>query len=242
MPKFQNREEYEKWKSEKIKNTEKKVAEEIKQDGIETNTEKTQETKEPFAVKKRFSFKKAVTATIFIITSIYLYTSYYQPKKVAEDYLKAIRLYDYKKIFELSSTELLTAYDTKGILINLIDWKFIDKEKISTEKVYLDLSEKAFEEDIKTWLEIYKVDSVNNLPDFDRDRLKSYDVWRAHEIEDYKPLEEGGKYYYYKDVDRVECLVDITNTNKLGMVLKHKYILAVEKEHGKWRVSRFDVR
>lgn len=125
----------------------------------------------------------------------------------------------------------------------MIDWKFIDKKKISKEKKELDLSEEVFNKWIKSMLELEKKDSVDDLlllklikTEF---KGSNYEAWRSNEIKYNKAFEEDGKYYYYQKINRVEYLVDITCTNKLGMTLKNKYIIVVEKESDKWKIKDF---
>lgn len=47
-----------------------------------------------------------LSAILFLSSSIYLYSYVNQPKKIAEEYLKATRLHDYEKIVKLSSIGL----------------------------------------------------------------------------------------------------------------------------------------
>lgn len=199
----------------------------------------------------RLSVKKAVlilSALLLFSLLIYLYYYISKPKQIAEEFLKTTRLHNYEKLFSLSSIDLLKSYRTEGILINLIDWKFIDKKRITKEKRELDLSEKAFDDWIKWELEHQKAASVDDLVLLKLMKLLSkeadnYKAWRSDNIRTKKAFQEGEKYYYYEDVNRVEYLLDIKCTNKLGMELKNKYILVVEKDYdGKWKVARFHER
>ena len=180
---------------------------------------------------------------LFSAASIYLFRNINLPKKIATEYLKAIQMHNDKKLTKLSSPENLRELYKKGELINLMDWKFINKKKIKKEKLRLDLSERAFKEWLKrirgaetghTIIEIYK-------SKYETDNY--YEAWRLGQIEDKKAFKEEGNFYYYKPINRVEYLLDITCTNKLGMRLKHKYILVLEKDYlGKWKVIKFNER
>ena len=84
MPNFRNKEEYEKWKTERLKNIPEKVKE-LK--NSENDVPPVQEDKKKF----RYSLKKVLSVSVLFIIVFgslsYLYDIfYYQPKKVAIDF------------------------------------------------------------------------------------------------------------------------------------------------------------
>ncbi len=246
MPKFQNREEYERWKSEKLKNKEgnKSVDKEQITNAVENQENQTTKKVQPFRLSKKWII--VVIAILVSFTSIaiflYLYIYDYKPRSIAEKYLKVVQLHDFEKIMDISLRKARSDALSDGILINLIDWKFIDSQKITNRKEKLGLSEEAFERDVKSVLDLYKADSVKNLPDHRKDQFKDYEAWKSYYIRIVEAFKENGNYYFYYDIPQIEYLLDITATNKLGMELKKKYILRVEKQDDGWKVVKFDER
>jgi len=229
MAKFQSYEEYEKWKEGKIK----------------SNQKSTAITEQPWQIspcrpqrKKKFWYiaLSSLAVVIIIFAAYNFYENHYTPKKIAEGYLKAIQLHDYENMSKLSSGV------RSNVLINLISWNFVDSKKISSIKKPLDISESQYNELLKLALEAYNVTSADALPlESLREYLKSYNSWRTQQLETFKPIEEGGSYYYYSR-PALEYLLDITASNKLGIELKKKYILRVEKNFTGWKITKFDER
>lgn len=208
---------------------------------IENQQNPTKEGAKPTRLSKKWIVVIVLVSFASIAIFSYLYIDKYRPKSIAEEYLKAVQLHDIKKLVSISSTPSVS--DT--LLINLINWKFIDAKKISKTKERLDLSEESFKDEVKDFLRLNKKDSVEDLPDFLKDfknRLKNYDAWRTDEIKTHKAFEENGNYYYYTDIPQIEYLLDITATNRLGMELRKKYILLVAKESDGWKVKEFRER
>jgi len=243
MAKFQNREEYEKWKEEKTKPKQDPSA---ITEQVDSQAEKGEEDKSPSkppSIKKSwYTTVGSFTAAILIIVATYnFYEHHYKPKKVAEAYLKAVQLHDYKRLFELSSGAAFKGV-LDGVLINLIGWNFVDEKKISNMKKPLDVSEETYNKNLALYLEISKVTSADALPyDWLKEEYKSYDLWRSKQLQRFEPIEEAGRYYYFSDEPAFEYLLDITATNKLGTELKKKYILLVEKTTD-WEVTKFEER
>lgn len=246
MPEFKSKEEYEKWKIEKQKEQQQKISidttKEVKQS--DTMNNKSPHAGEKSSKKRVFVF--LAVGLILLVPAIILswyYISSYQPKRVADEYLKAIQLHDISKI------EKLSGISKDSILINLLDWKFIDKKRIPSRKVNLDLSEEAWRKEVQLALTAFQESSVDflPLPDLIKAESKDYGVWFDNRLRIYKPFKEDGNYYYIES-PKVEYQLDITATNKLGAELKKKYILVVDRWGGKWhfggewKVIKFEER
>jgi hypothetical protein len=196
--------------------------------------------------------------SVFLFLGFCSSSPFDKPKRIAEEYLKAIQIQDYPKILALSEMQLVGSYVDKGILINLVDWKFIHQKKISSELKELDLSREAFDNLCKTIIFADKVKSINDskifkqvlemgrmvgelYPEINTD--DDYGAWRAFTIHAKEAFRKDDGYYYYDKTQKVEYLLDITCTNKLGMQLKKKYMLVVQKDDkGEWKVIEFAER
>lgn len=239
MAKFQNREEYEKWKKEKEKAKQEPIAITEQPRNQADKGEEVKSPPKPLQKKKPWYivFGSLVAVFIIIAATYNFYKYNYKPKKVAEAYLKAVQLHDYETI----KREYMVG--SSDVLINLISWSFIDTKKIFNIKKPLDLSEEEYYRDLKYYLALYNVNSSEDLPyeSFKQD-YKSYDTWRSGRIKTFDPFKEDGNYYYIAS-PKVEYLLDITATNKLGAELKKKYILGVTMWSGnEWSVSKFEER
>ena len=200
--------------------------------------------KEPREKKRWTKGRKVATLLVsFIVIAgflIYLYYYYnysYQPHKIAEEYLKAVQLHDYATIKKISSIS------EDSILINLIDWQFVHKNNIPSEKTKIDLSEDAWRKEVELALTAFQVSSVSFLPfpDLILNGYKDYNVWFDNRLKLYKAFNEGENYFYIKS-PIVEYLLDITATNKLGTELRKKYILLLNKGDAGWIVIEFKER
>lgn len=243
MPKFKSREEYERWKSEKLENKgEYKSANAEKLENNITNETDMIGGKTPQYQFSMIFSKKGIIILILMVISLlvpFWYSKHYQPRKVAEEYLKAIQRQDIDKMHKIG---FLAAVKSKGILINLLNWNFIDEKRTDHRKEMLDLSKEEYERSLKQELEIHKVDSVDKLPhEYLKEEYKSYETWRSSQIKTFNAFEENNVFYYYDNTPQVEFLLDIAFTNKLGMELKKKYILIVKK-YERWEVIEFTDR
>lgn len=239
MARFQNRAEYEKWKEEKTKPKQEPIAITEEPNSQAEKEEEAKSPSKPLPKKKSWyiifgSLAAVVIIEAIVVASFNFYEYHYKPKKVAEAYLKAIQLHDYEGLVKLSSG---AGYD---VLINLIGWSFVDEKKIAHMKNLLDVSEETYNKNLALYLDIYKVTSAD-AHDSLKEEYKSYDSWRSRQLQIFKPIEEAGSYYYFSDEPALEYLLDITVTNKLGMELKKKYILLVEKLTD-WKVTKFEER
>jgi hypothetical protein len=243
---FKNREEYERWKKEKQKGNQITATPDMKEG--EKTADNRPENSRPAKKGSKKGLLIFLAVILFILVALvpsyWYFNSYYQPKQVAEEYLKATQLHDFTKIKKLS------ALSEDSILINLIDWKFINRTSIPAEKKRLDLSNEAWQKDVALALTAFQETSVDSLPlpDLLKAEYKDYDVWFEHRLKTYKPVKEEDGNYYYNETPKIEYLIDLTATNKLGTELKKKYILVVDRWGGTWsltgdwRVIKFEER
>lgn len=248
MPEFKSKGEYEKWKSEKLKS----LSDKEKQLKDTEGNISVQKNNKNAIGKNKIKWVAIISIlSIIILGSLsyfYNYYSYsYQPRKIAEEYLKAIQLHDLEKIGKLCLSK-------DSILINLLDWKFVHKKSIP-KKAKLDLSEEAWKKEIELQKEMelavtafQRVSGYSlPLPDLTKAEYKDYGVWLDNKLRIYKPFKEDGNYYYIMK-PKIEYLLDITATNKLGTELKKKYILVLYRQGGKWnfdgdwKVLKFEER
>lgn len=225
MAEFKNKEEYDKWKAQRLKN----ISEKEKEIKNAENYVSVQDEKGGSRQFKRISIISILfISLISLFGYMYYYYSYsYQPKKVVEDFLQATRLHDIEKI-----CNLMTVCIDERILINLIDWKIINEKREPAKKVKLDLSEEAYKRDIEDALRLFKYNSFEDLiKSFNS--YKSYEDWYAYKTILIEPLKEAGNYYYIKPYD-IEYLIDITATDQLGIELKKKYVISLVRRGGKW--------
>jgi hypothetical protein len=129
MPKFTSREEYEKWKAEKI--NEDKRKKEIEEAKRTERKEKFQKIRDTLSRLDRKKLILVLVAIVTISVLIYSYAYIYKPKNVAEQYLEATQLHDFETLGKLSSYLHLLDLEKKGVLINLINWQFVDKKNTS---------------------------------------------------------------------------------------------------------------
>ena len=156
---FSNKEEYYKWKAEKLKPKQEPIVsveqqdnktEDNKTEDNKTEDNKTEDNKTEDKNQKTISVSPEkqntphIELTVIVMVLIiglvgYInYANYQKPKQIAEQYLKAIQLHDYEEMFKLSEG----AARTGNVLINLIDWKFINTKKIDNvqEEYVLNIS------------------------------------------------------------------------------------------------------
>lgn len=237
MPKFSNKEEYEKWKTERLQ----KISESKEEIESSENNISIEEDKK--TMRSKLGLVSIISIfSIIVICSSYYYVSYhYQPKHIAEDYLKAIQLHDIEKMQKLGIDSYLWKYD---VLINLLDWKFINAKYKPQKKVLIDLSETAFKRERESQYLWHKdLSDQKYLEEWKQTYAEeNYEKWKSEKIANYikddKAFEDNGNYYYIED-RWITYLVDITAANKIGSEIKKKYLLTVRRQDGQWKVSGF---
>lgn len=241
MADFDNRKDYEAWKAKKVASqNEKDTSIDITPDDVSDNS---------ISPKAHYTTKNQMilylVATIIFVAiamgAYYYWSTVYQPKSVVAKYLKSVQLHDYDTLKGLEFGAKNFVID--GVLINLIDWKIVGSKSFSTTKVMVDVSEGYFNSQLKTFLDVYHVNSTSEFPyEKMKKEFSSYDAWRSSKTAGLQ--EENGTYYFISDKPEVEYLIDITAANALGIELKKKYLLRVRYEgySNGWKVIMFDER
>lgn len=248
MPQFSSKEEYEAWKAKRQEEILRKSSSPSENVSSPSHQDSSFSSSQKQNANNKNNRKKLIAVLVILVTSFiiaipsYYYLNIYQPRKIAEDYLKAVQLHDYEKLIKIEGAGKSSLRD--GVLINLINWNFIDKKTSTKNKINLNLTGERYDRDLKIYFDLYKVTSVDDFPhEHLKQEYRDYNTWRSYNISVFEAFEENGDYYYYSDRRRVEYLLDLTATNKLGMELKKKYMLTVEKNHrSEWKVIAFDER
>jgi hypothetical protein len=235
MTTFKNKSENEGWECEKINGTSHNEMD-LKGEVDNTSFQNSNKTKKGRSKLKWISI--ILILSIITLSSLsylnYQYSYSYLPHKVAEEYLNAIQMQD------LTTTEKMWGLSGDSILDNLIDWEFADKRSIPSEKIEINLSEEAWKEEVEFALIAFRASSVDSLPlpEIIINGYRNYGVWFGNQSKSYKVFQEDGNYYYYT-VPKVEYLLDIAGSNKIGMELRKNFILTVDKWNKGWEVTEF---